>query len=163
MINFEVLNNALGKVSPSEFTVLYYIANNLSLKNASRTRIYKQQIADKLNYSTKQVGRLTDALAEKGFIKKDEITDSRVSRSVNYYSLVTDTNEDMDVQERTPKVDKNVPLKKNIKDNKKKNNNINKNKSDSEGQGTECSNSFTDFLDNLKLKSDCEREADESL
>jgi len=159
MINLEVLNNALGKVSPSEFTVLYYIANNLSLKGTSRTRIYKEQIADKLDYSTKQVGRLTDALAEKGFIKKEEIIDSRVSRSVNYYSLVTDENADTDVQEPTSKVDKNVPLKKNIKESKKKKRYINKNKSDSEGQDTGGSNSFTDYLDTL----DCEREADESL
>ena len=157
MINLEVLNKALGKVSPSEFTVLYYIANNLSLKGTSRTRIYKEQIADKLDYSTKQIGRLTDALAEKGFIKKEEINDSRVSRSVNYYSLVTDENANTDVQEPAPKVDKNVPLKKNIKGNKKKINN--KNKSDSEGQDTGGSNSFTDYLDTL----DCEREADESL
>ena len=78
MLNLEILNKALGQVTPSEFTVLYFIANNLSLKETSRTKIYREQIADKLNIDVRQVSRLTDSLMAKGFIKKDNIAESKV-------------------------------------------------------------------------------------
>lgn len=155
MINLGFLNNALGKVSPPEFAVLYYIANHLALKGTSRAKIYREQIADKLNISTKQVSRITDALAGKGFIKKDEVADSSVGKSVNYYSLVSGGEEDKDVQDTNPNLDKNVPLKKNINKGKKVNN------IKSFKKGSEKRNDFTDFVDDLV--SDCEREADESL
>lgn len=155
MINLGFLNYALGKVSPPEFTVLYYIANHLSFKGTSRAKIYREQIADKLNICTRQVSRITDALAEKGFIKKDVVADSSVGNSVNYYSLVTDGKEDKVVQDTSSNLDKNVPLKKKINDGKKVNN------IKSYKKGTEKRNDFTDYIDGLV--SECEREADESL
>ena len=166
MINLVFLNNALGKVTPGEFTVLYYIANNLSLKNTTRTRIFRDQIADKLDISPRQVSRLTDALVAKGFLKKDVIVNTSV-KSVCYYSLVTTDNEDgddqetnskvnKDVQETSSSLDKNVPLKKNI-NNKEKN--INNKKSYKQVSGKR--NDFKDYVHSIE--SECEREAGKSL
>jgi DNA-binding MarR family transcriptional regulator len=142
MLNLEILNKALGQVTPSEFTVLYFIANNLSLKETSRTKIYREQIADKLNIDVRQVSRLTDSLMAKGFIKKDNIAESKV-RTVCYYSLPTGMKENKNLQEPHSVVDENVSLKKNIK---YKENNKNINKIESKEKNCKNDNSFLDFV-----------------
>ena len=154
MINLKFLNEALGKISSDEFAVLYLIANTLSLKKEGRTRIYREQIADKLGwldekrpeYALKKVTRLTNSLVEKGWLLKEEVFIS-AQKSVNFYRLSTQKNvqnftpsTQKNVQNFTPSTQKNVPLnnsekdvikrKRNIKENKKKNDEINEEKED---------------------------------
>ena len=94
MINFEILNHALGKVSSDEFAALYLIANTTSLKKENRVRLYREMMADKLGwldenrpqYGLKKVTRITNALVEKGYLKKDIVFENP-QKSVTYYSL----------------------------------------------------------------------------
>ena len=67
-------------------------------------------LADKLGLSTKQITRLTNALVEKGLLKKDLVSEN--GKTVCYYSLNLDKNG----LKSTTKLDKNVPLNKSEKD-----------------------------------------------
>lgn len=96
MINFDILNHAIGNVSSDEFATLYLIANTLSLKKVGRTRLYREMLADKLGwydeerpqYGLKKITRLTNSLVEKGYLKKDIVYENP-TKSVTYYSLNT--------------------------------------------------------------------------
>lgn len=115
MINLSFLNKAVEQCEGNEFRLLYLIANTMSLKKEGHTKIYRDMLADKLNLSTKQITRLTNALEQKGLIKKDLV--SVGDKTVCYYSLnldksvpITTTKTDKIVQINPLKVDKNVPL-----------------------------------------------------
>lgn len=94
MINFEILNQAIGNVTSDEFAALYLIANTLSLKKENRVRLYREMMADKLGwldenrpqYGLKKVTRITNALVEKGYLKKDIVFVNQ-QKSVTYYCL----------------------------------------------------------------------------
>ena len=124
MINLKFMNHAVEIADGNEFRLLYVIANTLSLKKEGRTKIYRDMLADKLGLSAKQITRLTNALVDKGLLKKDLVYEK--DKSVNYYSLNLDNFE----TKSTSKVDKNVPLNKIEKDilKEKKVNNIEKNR-----------------------------------
>lgn len=94
MINFEILNHALGNVTSDEFAALYLIANTISLKKENRIKLYREMMADNLGwlddnrpqYGLKKVTRITNALVEKGYLNKDIIFENP-QKSVTYYSL----------------------------------------------------------------------------
>lgn len=118
MINLKFMNDAVEIADGNEFRLLYVIANTMSLKKENRTKIYRDMLADKLGLSTKQISRLTNALVDKGLLKKDLVSEN--GKTVCFYSLNLDKND----QKSTSKVDKNVPLNKKEKEVIK----INKNK-----------------------------------
>lgn len=136
MINFDVLNHAIGKVSSDEFAALYLIANTLSLKKEGRVRLYREMMADKLGwldderpqYGLKKVTRITNSLVEKGYLKKD-IVFEKPKKSVTYYTLnsqIVDDKIEVSLQ-------KNVPLNNNKNKIKKEieyNNDLDENPSD---------------------------------
>ncbi len=119
MINFEILNHALGKVSSDEFAALYFIANTISLNKENRVRLYREPMADKLgwinekrpDYGLKKVTRITNSLVEKGYLKKDIVFENP-QKSVTYYSL--------NLQKLDDKIEvsmqKSVPLNNNKKE-----------------------------------------------
>lgn len=113
MINLKYLVSALETTNGNEFKCLFIIANTLSLKNESRTRIYREMLCDKMNLTPKQITRLTNSLEEKGLIKKDIVSNG--VRKVTYYSLCTDKN----VHENGRLSDKNVPFNNKKKEEKK--------------------------------------------
>ena len=110
MINLKFMNDAVEIAEGNEFRLLYVIANTISLKKEGHTKIYRDMLADKLGLSTKQITRLTNALVEKGLLKKDLVSEN--GKTVCYYSLNLDKNG----LKSTTKLDKNVPLNKSEKD-----------------------------------------------
>jgi hypothetical protein len=96
MINFELLNHALGNVNSDEFAALYFIANTISLKKRNRIKLYREMMADNLGwldetrpqYGLKKVTRITNSLVEKGYLKKDIVYENP-QKSVTYFSLNT--------------------------------------------------------------------------
>lgn len=106
MINLGFMNKAVELTDGNEFRLLYVIANTISLKKEGHTKIYRDMLADKLNLSPKQITRLTNALVEKGLLKKDLVSEN--DKTVCYYSLNLDKNG----LKSASKVDKNVPLNK---------------------------------------------------
>lgn len=109
MINLKFLNYAVEIAEGNEFRLLYLIANTMSLRKEGRTKIYRDMLADKLGLSKRQISRLTDALEEKGLLRKDLIYEN--GKSVCFYSLNLDNN----VSITSKKEDKNVPLNKSYK------------------------------------------------
>ena len=110
MINLSFMNKAVEIADGNEFRLLYVIANTMSLKKEGRTKIYRDMLADKLGLSTKQISRLTNALVDKGLLKKDLVSEN--DKSVCYYSLNLSKND----SKTASKVDKNVPLNKSEKE-----------------------------------------------
>ena len=109
MINLKFLNYAVEIAEGNEFRLLYLIANTMSLRKEGRTKIYRDMLADKLGLSKRQISRLTDALEEKGLLRKDLIYEN--GKSVCFYSLNLDNN----VSITSKKEDKNVPPNKSYK------------------------------------------------
>ena len=119
MINFEILNRAIGNVTSDEFAALYLLANTMSLKKEKRVRLYREMMADKLGwfdenrpqYGLKKVTKVTNALVEKGYLNKDIIFENP-KKSVTYYSL--------NLQKLDDKIEasmqKSVPLNNNKKE-----------------------------------------------
>ena len=128
------MNHAVEVADGNEFRLLYVIANTMSLKKEGHTKIYRDMLADKLGLSTKQITRLTNALVDKGLLKKDLVSEN--GKTVNYYSL----NLDNIGQKSTSKVDKNVPLNKSKKNVIKEKKEIIDNKSKKKQFEIECKN-----------------------
>lgn len=128
------MNHAVKMVDGNEFRLLYVIANTTSLKKEGHTKIYRDMLADKLGLSTKQITRLTNALVDKGLLKKDLVSEK--GKTVNYYSLNLDNID----QKSTSKVDKNVPLNKSKKNVIKEKKEIIDNKSEKKQFEVECKN-----------------------
>lgn len=134
MLNLKFMNHAVEVADGNEFRLLYVIANTMSLKKEGHTKIYRDMLADKLGLSTKQITRLTNALVDKGLLKKDLVSEN--GKTVNYYSL----NLDNIGQKSTSKVDKNVPLNKSKKNVIKEKKEIIDNKSKKKQFEIECKN-----------------------
>jgi len=128
------MNHAVEVADGNEFRLLYVIANTMSLKKEGHTKIYRDMLADKLGLSTKQITRLTNALVDKGLLKKDLVSEN--GKTVNYYSLNLDNID----QKSTSKVDKNVPLNKSKKNVIKEKKEIIDNKSEKKQFEIECKN-----------------------
>lgn len=126
------MNHAVEVADGNEFRLLYVIANTMSLKKEGHTKIYRDMLADKLGLSTKQITRLTNALVDKGLLKKDLVSEN--DKTVNYYSL----NLDKIDPKSTSKVDKNVPLNKSKKNVIKEKKEIIDNKSEKKQFEIEC-------------------------
>lgn len=134
MLNLKFMNHAVEVADGNEFRLLYVIANTMSLKKEGHTKIYRDMLADKLGLSTKQITRLTNALVDKGLLKKDLVSEN--GKTVNYYSLNLDNID----QKSTSKVDKNVPLNKSKKNVIKEKKEIIDNKSEKKQFEIECKN-----------------------
>lgn len=128
------MNHAVEVADGNEFRLLYVIANTMSLKKEGHTKIYRDMLADKLGLSTKQITRLTNALVDKGLLKKDLVSEK--GKTVNYYSLNLDNID----QKSTSKVDKNVSLNKSKKNVIKEKKEIIDNKSEKKQFEIECKN-----------------------
>lgn len=134
MLNLKFMNHAVEVADGNEFRLLYVIANTMSLKKEGHTKIYRDMLADKLGLSTKQITRLTNALVDKGLLKKDLVSEK--GKTVNYYSLNLDNID----QKSTSKVDKNVSLNKSKKNVIKEKKEIIDNKSEKKQFEIECKN-----------------------
>ncbi len=119
-MNYKFMNYALEHTEGNEFRMLYFIANTLNMKKASRCKIYSEVISDVLGVGTKTVTRITNALVEKGLLKKDLVSEH--GKSKVYYSLNYAVLKDTDVQISTSNLDTDVRLNKNEKKLKKTNN-----------------------------------------
>lgn len=130
--------NALGAIlQDEEFKVAYYILNRLALEDTNRVKIYRAMLADLTNKSERTISRITDKLDEKGIIKKDTVSDSK--NRYNYYSIHPNIEQSIaqnntklghEEQETTlnsvtddrfnkkEKKNKNIKIKRNIKDKK---------------------------------------------
>lgn len=152
MIDLKFLNYAVKVTNGNEFRVLYIIANNEKLQKEGRAKIYRDQLADIIGLSTKQITRLTDSLVEKGLLKKDLVSNG--DKSVCFYSLnldkfvqQSDGNVDKNVQISAMNLDKNVPLKKTKKDIKKLKNTIEKEIEEKREFKTVCTERLPDEMD----------------
>ena len=129
---FEVLNAALGKVTPEAFKVLYYICNNLKIKKTVRTDIDRIDIAmrlglwydgcgKRLDNQLKKITKWTDELQDNGFIKKDVIYDRTTNRRTVYYAIsdafITEQLS-KDLQKQNDNCSKTYPTRKRTKSNK---------------------------------------------
>lgn len=86
--NFKYINWVRRLVNGDEFKVLDFIENTMALKGCSRVQLYRATIAIGCGWSEKKVTRITDSLVEKGFLKKDLVSDG--VKSVNWYTLIMD-------------------------------------------------------------------------
>lgn len=130
---FDLMNEALDKVSSDEFKVLYFMANSPKMKKEGRTKLYRDEIADRLGwlnedrpeYSRKKVTNATNALVEKGFLVKDVIYNKETQKRETFYTLPgqkSDKKLTSLVQKSDKKltswIQKNIPTKKDQKQQK---------------------------------------------
>lgn len=124
MINLQLMNKAVFDVelTDKEFRALYLITNYAALNNTNTVQIHNGWLMDKLNLCERQVRNITNGLDAKGYIKK-EVTGTKKNKNANTYTIIDEINDEI-IDEI--KLEKNCPLKNNIKEIKKEyKNNIN--------------------------------------
>lgn len=87
MINLALLNKAFGEVTPTQFQMLYMIANQCSLKKSDSVEMYNGFMMDKMGLSVRMIQYNIKALEEKGFIKVERPIGRNASKKPNVITL----------------------------------------------------------------------------
>ena len=99
MINLVLLNKAFGEVTPTQFQMLYMIANQCSLKKSDSVEMYNGFMMDKMGLSVRMIQYNIKALEEKGFIKVERPIGRNASKKPNVITLCKVEEEKETVQE----------------------------------------------------------------